>query len=51
MSYFLVTDFEEFNKQKELKERLSTSYPVYMEGNGYVIFDLKKPLQQDANGS
>jgi hypothetical protein len=51
MSYFLVTDFEEFNKQSELKERLSTSYPVYWEGNGFVIFDLKKPLQQDANGS
>jgi hypothetical protein len=51
MSYFLVTDFEEFNRQPELKERLSTSYPVYWEGNGFVIFDLKKPLQQDANGS
>jgi hypothetical protein len=51
MSYFLVTDFEEFNKQSELKERLSTSYPVYWEGNGFVIFDLKNPLQQDANGS
>jgi hypothetical protein len=51
MSYFLVTDFEEFNKQPELKERLSASYPVYWEGNGFVIFDLKKPLQQDANSS
>jgi hypothetical protein len=51
MSYFLVTDFEEFNKQSELQERLSTSYPVYWEGNGFVIFDLKNPLQQDANGS
>jgi hypothetical protein len=51
MSYFLVTDFDEFNKQSELKERLSTSYPVYWEGDGFVIFDLKKPLQQGANGS
>ncbi|MGZ9223766.1 MAG: ArnT family glycosyltransferase, partial [Anaerolineales bacterium] len=51
MSYFLVTDFEEFNRQSELKERLFSSYPVYMEGDGYVIFDLKKPIPQDANGS
>jgi len=51
MNYFLVTDFEEYNKQSELKERLSNSYPVYLEGDGYLIFDLKKSLQQDANGS
>jgi hypothetical protein len=51
MSYFLVTDFEEFNKQSELKERLTSSYVVYWEADGFVIFDLKKPLQQDANDS
>ena len=51
MSYFLVTDFDEFNRQSQLKERLFNSYPVYLEGNGYLIFDLKHPLQQDANGS
>lgn len=51
MSYFLVTDFEEFNKQSELKERLSNVYPVYLEGNGYLIFDLKNPTQQGVNGS
>jgi len=49
MSYFLVTDFEEFDKQSELKERLFSSYPVYLEGDGYLIFDLKKPV--DPNGS
>jgi hypothetical protein len=51
MSYFLVTDFEEFNRQPQLKERLFTFYPVYAEGDGYLIFDLKHPIQQDANGS
>jgi hypothetical protein len=49
--YFLVTDLEEFNRQPQLKERLFSSYPVYAEGNGYVIFDLKHPLPQDSNGS
>jgi hypothetical protein len=49
--YFLVTDLEEFNRQSQLKERLLRSYPVYAEGNGYLIFDLEHPLQQDSNGS
>ena len=51
MSYFLVTDFEEFNRQPELKERLFSSYPLYSEGDGYLIFDLKNPMLQDANSS
>ncbi|HKY55767.1 MAG TPA: hypothetical protein VJM08_15725, partial [Anaerolineales bacterium] len=39
--YFLITDFDEFNRQPELKERLSQSYLIYAEGNGYLIFDLR----------
>lgn len=51
MHYFLVTDFDEFNRQPELKERLISSYPVSFQGDGYLIFDLKKPMQPDTNGS
>ena len=51
MSHFLVTDFEEFNKQPELKERLFNFYTVSVQGDGYLIFDLKNPVPQDANGS
>ncbi len=51
MRYFLVTDFDEFNRQPQLKERLVSSYPVFLQGDGYLIFDLKNPTQQDANGS
>jgi 4-amino-4-deoxy-L-arabinose transferase-like glycosyltransferase len=51
MRYFLVTDFDEFNRQPELKERLVRSYPVSFQGDGYLIFDLKSSTQQDANGS
>ena len=40
--YFLVTDFDEFNRQTRLRERLE-KYPVYMEGNGFLIFDLRNP--------
>ena len=51
MSYFLVTDFEEFERQPQLKERLLAFYPVSSEGDGYLIFDLKNPIQQDASPS
>jgi len=51
MSYFLVTDFDEFKRQPELKERLINSYPISFQGDGYLIFDLKHPIQQDSNGS
>ena len=51
MTYFLVTDFEEFNRQPELKEHLFSFYPVAFEGDGYLIFDLQNPIQQDASNS
>jgi hypothetical protein len=51
MSYFLVTDFEEFDRQPDLQERLFGFYPVLFKGDGYLIFDLKNPIQQDPNGS
>jgi dolichyl-phosphate-mannose-protein mannosyltransferase len=51
MTYFLVTDFDEFDRQAELKERLFSSYPVSFEGDGYLIFDLQHSIQQDAGNS
>jgi Dolichyl-phosphate-mannose-protein mannosyltransferase len=51
MGYFLVTDFEEFNRQPQLQERLRSFYPLYAEGEGYLIFDLNHPIQQDASNS
>jgi hypothetical protein len=51
MKYFLVTDFEEFDRQPELKERLLSLYAVAFQGDGYLIFDLQSPLQQDASSS
>ena len=38
--FFLVTDFEELDKQSQLKEYLS-AYPVYRQGDGFVIYDLR----------
>jgi hypothetical protein len=51
MTYFLVTDFDELNRQPQLKERLFSFYPVIFEGDGYLIFDLQNPIQQDASNS
>jgi hypothetical protein len=43
--YFLVTLVNQLNKQPELNELLYENYTVYAEGDGYVIFDLHKPVQ------
>jgi hypothetical protein len=51
MGYFLVTDFEEFDRQPQLKERLHNFYPLLAQGNGYLIFDLNHRIQQDASSS
>jgi hypothetical protein len=37
---FLVTDFEELNRQPALKEILK-KYPVLVNGDGFVIYDLR----------
>jgi uncharacterized membrane protein len=36
---FLITDFNELDRQPSLKEKL-LGYPIFAEGDGYVIFDL-----------
>lgn len=39
-SFFVVTDFDEWKKQSDLRLYLTTNYPLYAEGDGYLIFDL-----------
>jgi hypothetical protein len=41
--YFLVTDFEEYERQPELKRALTKGYPTSA-GEGYLLFDLDHPL-------
>jgi 4-amino-4-deoxy-L-arabinose transferase-like glycosyltransferase len=43
--YFLVTDFDQLNLQPELKEALYSYFAIYAQGEGYVIFDLNRPLR------
>ena len=43
--YFVVTAFSELDSQPQLKELLYNHYPVFSEGDGFIIFDLKNPLE------
>jgi len=38
---FVVTDFDDLSHQDFLKEKLS-AYPIFAEGDGYVIYNLMK---------
>ena len=44
IDYFVVTAFSELDSQSQLKEILYDGYPVHSEGDGYLIFDLRNPL-------
>jgi 4-amino-4-deoxy-L-arabinose transferase-like glycosyltransferase len=44
--YFLVTLFNEYERQPELQALLESNYPVFSEGPGYLIFDLRHPLAE-----
>jgi len=43
---FLVTALSEFDAQPELKQKLTGGYPLLVEGNGFLIFDLTRPLAE-----
>ncbi|MEX2160789.1 MAG: glycosyltransferase family 39 protein [Anaerolineales bacterium] len=40
MDYFLITSFNQADQQPMLIEYLETHYPVFSEGDGYLIYDL-----------
>jgi 4-amino-4-deoxy-L-arabinose transferase-like glycosyltransferase len=42
--YFIVTDFNEFSAQEDLREFLSTSYPVFLQNDNCIIFELNGQL-------
>jgi hypothetical protein len=43
--YFLVTMFGELDKELAVKNLLYKNYPIFAQGQYYVIFDLQHPLQ------
>lgn len=44
--YFVVTNFNQYERQPDLKERLTSSYPILEQTPEYLIFDLEHPLDQ-----
>ena len=44
--YFLITNFNQFDRQPELKDKLFGTYTVVEQNSEYIIFDLQKPLLQ-----
>jgi 4-amino-4-deoxy-L-arabinose transferase-like glycosyltransferase len=40
--YFIITAFDEFDKQTDLKEYLKSNFPVLAKSDEYLIFDLRK---------
>jgi len=44
--FFLVTLLDELDSQPPLKKLLTTRYPVFEQGTGYIIYDLRHPLDK-----
>lgn len=42
--YFVVTLFNEFDLQPYLKDVLYNNYPIYLQSDWYIVFDLQHPL-------
>jgi len=43
-AYFLITSFNQLDQQPLLADYLASHYPVYSQGDGYLIYDLRAPL-------
>lgn len=44
--YFVITNFNQFERQPDLKDRLLSSYPILEQTEQYLIFDLEHPVSQ-----
>ena len=44
MDYFLITSFNQLDAQPQLQDYLSNHYPVFSQGDGYIIYDLRASL-------
>lgn len=48
VEYFIVTEIDEFNRQKHLKQLLTANYELVKKNNDYLIFDLRKSIGSGA---
>jgi hypothetical protein len=47
--FFIITDFEEFEQQPELKAYLDANYPVFAQKPDYLIYDLRNSQTGNSN--
>ena len=40
--FFLITSLSEFNQQTKLQEYLYANFDIFIEGDGYLVFDLRQ---------
>jgi len=40
--FFIITAFDEFDRQTDLKDFLKSNFPVFAQNDDYLIFDLRK---------
>jgi len=45
--YFIVTDIDKFNEQKELKSFLGKNFPLLTNKDNYLVYDLRKKLSSE----
>lgn len=45
--FFIITDFEEFKNQRDLKEILTLNFPILIESEDYIIFDTRNILRDE----
>lgn len=44
MDYFLITSFNQLDQQPILADYLTAHYPIFSQGDGFIIYDLRVPL-------
>ena len=47
--YFLITAFRQFDDQPELKSILNENYPIKIQGQGYIVFDLQQTISETSS--
>jgi len=48
MDFFLISSFSQLELQPNLAEYLESHFPIYSQGDGYLIYDLRTPLSGSA---
>jgi 4-amino-4-deoxy-L-arabinose transferase-like glycosyltransferase len=45
--FFLITDFEELDRQPQVEEWLNAHFPVFAQGEGYRVYDIRQQKESE----